>query len=98
MLKKQNKTKSIYRVLGILFMTLVSFMFIKGVMQQPQITENSAQIADLQQKIDYEKQRIADVESLKSKVGTDEYIEKTAREKLGMIKRDEIVFIDVSGE
>ena len=27
----------------------------------------------------------------------DEYIEKVAREKLGMIKRDEIVFVDISG-
>ena len=32
------------------------------------------------------------------KAGTDEYIEKIAREKLGMIKSDEIVFIDISGQ
>ena len=67
-------------------------------MHQPQITENAAKIDQLQEQIEYEKKRIEEVEDLKTKVDTDEYIEKVAREKLGMIKRDEIVFIDVSGE
>lgn len=98
MIKKQNKNKSIYRVLGILFAAVFCFMLIKGVMRQPQITDNTAKIAALEEKIEYEKKRIQEVEELKSKVDTDEYIEKTAREKLGMIKRDEIVFIDIAGE
>ncbi|HIU49292.1 MAG TPA: septum formation initiator family protein, partial [Candidatus Avimonoglobus intestinipullorum] len=52
---------------------------------------------DLQEKIEYEKQRMQEVDEMKDKVDTDEYIEKVAREKLGLIKDDEIVFIDVSG-
>jgi len=98
MIKKKNKNNSIYRLLGIVIGVAFSFMLIKGIMQQPQITQNEAAIADLQEKIDYEKKRIEEVEELKTKVDTDEYIEKVAREKLGMIKRDEIVFIDISGE
>jgi len=98
MIKKKNKNNSIYRLLGIVIGVAFSFMLIKGIMQQPQITQNEAAIADLQEKIDYEKKRIEEVEELKTKVDTDEYIEKIAREKLGMIKRDEIVFIDISGE
>lgn len=35
---------------------------------------------------------------MKESVDTDEYIEKLAREKLNMIKKDEIVFIDITGE
>ncbi len=97
MIKKRNKNKSIYRVLGIIFIAAFSFMFIKGVLNQPQITKNKAQIAELEEKIDYEKKRIEEVEELKTKVDSDEYIEKVAREKLGMIKRDEIVFIDIAG-
>ena len=33
---------------------------------------------------------------MKDMVGTDEYIEKIARDKLGMIKANEKIFIDVS--
>ena len=72
-------------------------MVVKGVMQQPKILENQDRIADLQEKIEYEKQRMQEVDEMKDKVDTDEYIEKVAREKLGLIKDDEIVFIDVSG-
>lgn len=97
MIKKQNKNKSIYRLLGIIFVVAFSFMFIKGVLNQPQITKNEATIAELKEKIEYEKKRTEEVEELKTKVDTDEYIEKVAREKLGMIKRDEIVFVDISG-
>lgn len=97
MIKKQNKNKSIYRLLGIVFGVAFSFMFIKGALNQPQITKNEAEIAELKEKIEYEKKRTEEVEELKTKVDTDEYIEKVAREKLGMIKRDEIVFIDISG-
>ena len=98
MIKKKNKNRTIYRVLGILFIFAFSVMIINGILKQPQISENKAQIAELEKKIEYEKTRIAEVEDLKSKVDTDEYIEKVAREKLGMVKRDELIFMDVSGE
>lgn len=98
MMKKQNKNKSIYRILGAVFAVVFSVMIVKGIMQQPEITKNEEKIAKLQEQIEYEKKRAEEVEIMKSKVDTDEYIEKVAREKLGMIKRDEIVFIDVSGE
>lgn len=98
MIKKQNKNKSIYRILGVVFVVFFSVMIIKGIMQQPEITKNEDKIAKLQEQIEYEKKRAEEVENMKSQVDTDEYIEKVAREKLGMIKRDEIVFMDVSGE
>ena len=34
------------------------------------------------------------IEEEKAQVGTDEYIEKVARDKLGMCKEDEKIFID----
>ncbi len=98
MIRKQNKNRSIYRVLGAIFAVAFSVMIIKGIMQQPHITKNEEEIAKLEEKIEYEKKRAEEVESMKAKVDTDEYIEKVAREKLGMIKRDEIVFVDVSGQ
>ena len=45
-----------------------------------------------------EQERQKEIEELKGKVNTDEYIEKMASEKLGLIKSNAKVFVDVSGE
>ncbi len=73
-------------------------MLIKGVMLQPQITDNYDKITELKSQIEYEQKRAEEVDALKENVDSDEYIEKIAREKLGMIRKDEIVFVDVTGE
>lgn len=83
-------------VLRVLFIALLCFMVVRGVMQQPQITKNKAQIAQLQEQISYEEKRMEEVDSLKSKVNTDEYIEKVAREKLGLVKANEKIFVDAA--
>ena len=119
--------KSIYHLLGAVFMVAFSFMFIKGVAQQPQITKNEDRIAELEEQIEYEKKRTEEIENIKERViggvekqkelaeeekdsdgdkdtgesleidtEADEYIEKVAREKLGLVKRDEIIFVDIS--
>ena len=73
-------------------------MLVKGASLQPEINKNTDKIAELDAKIEYEQQRANEVDNLKENVNSDEYIEKVAREKLGMVKKDEIVFIDVTGE
>lgn len=73
-------------------------MLVKAVMLQPAIASCGTQAAQLREEIDYENQRIEEIDAMMEKVGTDEYTEKVAREKLGMIKADEIVFIDISGQ
>ena len=97
-MSKKRLNKKERRIVTALFLTAVCAMVVKGVMQQPKILKNQDRIATLQEKIEYEKQRIQEVDELKDKVDSDEYIEKVAREKLGLIKNDEIVFIDVSGK
>lgn len=75
----------------------VSLAFIaKGISVQPQINQNKNTVAELNAKIEEEKQRQAEVDEMRDKADTNEYIEKVARDRLGMIKNDEIVFIDVS--
>lgn len=73
-------------------------MVVKGIMQQPKISACSGQIEQTKENIEYENRRIEEIDEIMEKVGTDEYIEKIAREKLGMIKSDEIVFVDISGQ
>lgn len=77
---------------------LVGGMAFKGLMQIPQINAGKAEVARLNTQIEYEKERQKEIEELKSKVNTDEYIEKMASEKLGLIKSNAKIFVDVSGE
>lgn len=68
------------------------------VTRQPAISANREKAKELKEQIEYEEQLIKEIDEVTQKVGTDEYTEKIAREKLGMIKTDEIVFIDISGQ
>ena len=51
-----------------------------------------AQEIELQAQIDAEKERSAEIDELKEYVGTDEYIESVAKEKLGLVYENEILF------
>ena len=73
-------------------------MVFKGLMQRPQIREYRAEIASLEKKIVEEQERQAEIDDLKTKVNTDEYIERIASEKLGLVKSNAKIFIDISGE
>lgn len=59
-------------------------MIFKGLMQIPQINASKAEVAKLTNQIEYEQERQKEIEELKGKVNTDEYIEKMASEKLGL--------------
>ena len=89
--KKNNKQLKI-----VLLILICCVMVIKGIMQQPQILENKAEIKRLQQEIEYEKSRQEDIQKMRENIETDEYIERIARDKLGMMKQNEKVFIDAS--
>lgn len=95
--KKSTKKRNL-KLTTLILIAVVLFLIIKGIMLQPQITENYDKISELESQIDYEKQRADEVDALKENVDSDEYIEKIAREKLGMIRKDEIMFIDITGE
>ena len=80
-----------------LLVFLVGGMIFKGLMQIPQINASKAEVAKLTNQIEYEQERQMD--SLeKQSTAIDEYIEKMASEKLGLIKSNAKVFVDVSGE
>ena len=51
---------------------------------------------EYQAKIDDAKLEQQKLEDELKKAGTDEYIERTAREKLGLVKANERVFIDIT--
>lgn len=73
-------------------------MVFKGVMQYPQINSNRKQTAMYEQKAEAERSRQAEIDDLSTKVNTDEYIERIASEKLGLVKSNAKIFKDISSE
>ncbi|MCF2554738.1 septum formation initiator family protein [Faecalicatena contorta] len=51
-----------------------------------------AQEAELERQIEEEKERSSEIDELEKYVGTDEYIEEVAKEKLGLVNENEIIF------
>ena len=82
--------------IGILCAAVSLIMIARGIAMQPQINSNKNMITELNAQIEDEKQNQEEVDEMRSKADTEEYIEKVARDTLGMVKSDEIVFIDVS--
>ena len=74
------------------------FMIFKGMMQIPQIRANRLEISSMRERIEYEKTRQRETDALMTQVGSDDYIEKVASEKLGLVKSNSKIFIDVSQE
>lgn len=77
---------------------LVGTMLLRGVMQEPAKRAQRDEIASLNNQIEYETERQKEVENLKDKVDSDEYIRKIATERLGLIPSNAKIFVDVSGE
>ena len=74
------------------------WFILKGIMQIPTIESNRAKIKEYETKITEEKERQAEIDDLGTKVNTDEYIERIASEKLGLVKSNATIFYDVSDE
>lgn len=50
------------------------------------------QIVNSRQELERDQERLEDLKEEKENMNSPEYIEKVAREKLGMVKKDDIVF------
>lgn len=94
MIQKVNRRKLCVAML----LCVIGVMLFRGVMQIPQIIDNKNQAEQLKQQIAYEKERQKEIDELKAKTDTDEYIKKVATEKLGLVQKNAKIFIDTSSE
>lgn len=88
--RKQNK-------FAMMLVTLVLLMLILAVnIRKSELKEKQAAYAekqqDLQEKIDKEEARAKEIEEYEKYTQTQKYIEDVAKEKLGLVYEDEIVF------
>ena len=97
-MKKTNVKLDITKILIAATAITAVVLVGKGISFQPVIASNNEIAAKLAEDIKNETRTIEELNAVIESAGTDEYIEKIAREKLGMIRANEIVFIDLSGQ
>lgn len=85
------------RIFLILFLIGFSLYFCGTVIGQQSLMEDKKkEYQSVLQKIDEEKKVKEELLQQKDIMDNDAYIEKVAREKLGMVKRGEKVFVDIN--
>ena len=96
--KVRKKSRTTEFSITIVLCCLVAVLTVKGISLQQKVNANASRLSSLDSQIEEEKQCTDDITALKEYMQTDEYIEKMASEKLGLIKSNAKVFVDVSGE
>ena len=79
---------SITFVVGVLFIAMMTM----SLNLQQQISDCKTEMKEVQSQIDEENERTKEIDETKERMDTDEYVAEGAREKLGLVKDNEIVF------
>ena len=87
----QKHKRSIVAITTVIIL-LCGMVIVHGMALKKSNDAYKGQEEELQTQIDAEKERSEEINKLKKYVGTDEYIEEVAREKLGLVKENEILF------
>ena len=89
--KRVQNRFSMFLVMLALLMILVA-VYVSSIKLQDRLDALEAQSALLPVQIDAEKERAEEIELLRKRSQTKEYYEEIAKEKLGLVNADEIVF------
>lgn len=93
-----NKKKKKYRIdyVRVILVVCIVYFSVTFVKQQLEINEYNVKIDNIKQDIADANDKIELLNETKGKANDSEYIEKIAREELGLVKPYEKIFIDVS--
>ena len=89
--KVQKHKRSVLTICGVVIL-LTAIISIDSITLKAKDQSYQAQETELEQKIEDEKERAKEIEELDKYVGTDEYVEEVAKEKLGLVHENEIIF------
>lgn len=89
--KRQQNRFSMFLVTLVIVMILV-LVGVRSVELRDKIDAKTAEAAQLDSQIEAERERTVEIESLSKEIQTKGYIEDIAREKLGLVYEDEILF------
>jgi cell division protein FtsB len=86
--------KRVHPLVWVIMSGLIFYFVVTYIKQQEEISLIRAEVRALEHRIKQEKEKQEELLEQKSKINTDEFIESIAREKLGMVKEGERLFID----
>lgn len=89
--KKKNNRIGMACV-SIVVIALFVVLMVRGVSLRDKVNEYERQEANIQKMIDAETKRASDLIEYEKYTKTDKYIEEIAKEKLGLVYEDEIIF------
>lgn len=92
--RKRPKSNNFIGMVAIALVALIllGVLLVEGVTLQNRIAVYDAKAESLQDQIDAEHKRTEEIDKTKEYMETDEYTEEVARDKLGLVKDNEIVF------
>ncbi|AGC67287.1 putative septum formation initiator family protein [Thermoclostridium stercorarium subsp. stercorarium DSM 8532] len=90
-----QKKRKISMILLVLMSALLVYFVITFVKQQEEMNMIQNEMKTLQYKIEKEKETQEELLKQQDMIETDEFIEKIAREKLGMVKEGERIYVDM---
>ena len=85
--------RRIFKLRNLLFLALAAGLVALIISQQSVLDRNIERNEALKENIQAAQQKIEDLEEEKSILGSDEYVERKARENLGYVKSNETVFV-----
>lgn len=88
--KKENRLGMLMVTITVLMLLIV--VSVKGVQLYQKLQMNQARIAQLQQQLEAETERTAEIEEYGKYTQTKKYVEEVAKDKLGLVYEDEIIF------
>lgn len=89
-------SKMFKKIGNIVFVAVIAYFVFSIFSQQSIISENNAEIASLNEQISEKQIEIERLEQEYANIDSDEYIERMAREKLGLVQANERVYKDSS--
>lgn len=95
--RTRAKRNSRYNKIAMIGITLVVCMmlvvlFIEGQSVKEKIAANNERQQELTEQIEDEQERTEEIEDMQDYMQSDEYTEKIAKEKIGLVKENEIIF------
>lgn len=91
MKKAQNYKRSMV-LITMAMIVMCAVIFVAGMGLQTRNKKLQAQEIELQAQLEEEELRSEEIDELTKYVGTDEYVEAVAKEKLGLVHKGEILF------
>jgi cell division protein FtsB len=90
--KRKGQNRAAIYVIIFVVLFLFAVLLIDGIRLRRQIAANDKKTESLQSAISEEEARTAEIESSKEAMSTESFIREAAKEQLGLVDSDEVIF------